>query len=93
MDENFINKLAIAGAQFSKHCRVPFTNECDGTTIRLSNFSGNQNDLVALHVYTMLIDYSTCGDLNGVMYLGKQDQHLWNEKKWKKEIKKAMRKG
>lgn len=88
--KELVNKLAKAGAQLSKHCRIPFSNDVDCPSIRLSNFSGNQNDLITLHRLTMLIDYADIADLHGVVYLGKGEQHLWDEKRWSQEINRAM---
>ena len=90
----FVDRLATAGATFSKHCRNCWTGEKTSSTLRIENFSGRQNDLYAiasLWIGGPLIEISSCADLDGVVYAGADGQHSWDFARWQKEIGKRVK--
>ena len=84
-----IKEMAKAGASFSRHLRNPFTKECERVTIRIERFGGKTRflQMLALIGDCPLVDISCCADLDGVVYMGRDGQHLWNEARWEKEIR------
>jgi len=86
--EDFIKRMAKAGATFSKHCRNSWTGDKTRTTLNLENFGGCRNDLLSILNLRgePLFDFSTTADLN-TLYLGCQDQHNWDQAQWEKEIR------
>ena len=89
--EEYIDRLAKAGACFSKHLRNCWTGELRSTTLRIENFSGRSKYLYAIaRLQPPLIDISTCADLDGVVYMGTPDQHTWSVERWKEEIERRI---
>ena len=90
--EEFIQKLVQAGVRFSKHCRNCWTGERIRAYLPVEKFSGNYRHLICISSLPRgkaLIDYANVADLHG-FYLGREDQHLWDAKKWEKEIRERM---
>ena len=87
--EEAIKEMAKAGAKLSLHFRDPWTKELRATTIQIEKFGGKTRflQLLALVGDHPLVDISTCGDLNGIVYMGRPDQYKWNEARWEKEIR------
>ena len=89
--EEYIDRLAAAGACFSKHLRNCWTGELERPTLRLDSFSGRSSDLWAIaRLQPPLIDIATVADLSGVVYMGTADQHTWSYERWKKEIERRI---
>lgn len=90
--EDFIKRLAESGARFSRHCRNCWTGERTRSQLNADEFSGRVRDLVILSGLCRggpLLDYANVADLHG-FYLGKEDQHTWDEARWEEEIRKRM---
>jgi len=90
--EEQLTKMAKAGANFSRHCRNAWTGEQYCCCVRaeevmywphlvaVTNFPGKP-----------LVDYANGGGLHH-FYLGRPDQHTWDEKRWREEITKKLQK-
>jgi hypothetical protein len=90
--EDFIKRLAKAGARLSRHCRNAWTGERTRTYLGVDEFTGRMKDLVIISGLCRggpLLDYANVADLHG-FYLGAEDQHTWSEDKWEEEIRKRM---
>ena len=89
--EDFIKQLIKAGTLFSRQCRNCWTGERFRSYLRYEEFCGNQRHLIIIAGLKgkPLLDYANVADLHG-FYLGADDQHQWDEKRWEKEIRSRM---
>ena len=85
--EEIIQKAIKAGVSLSRHCRNCWTGERTRGSIAAERII-HWPALVVIGTKGSrpLIDFADVADLKEI-YLGRPDQHTWNEERWENELR------